>query len=61
MKRKSFKNIQIENNINLSIRPFQERPSEIILGNGYVDRISAHDLFSYYTADIIKKDTIFIK
>lgn len=40
---------------------FKEMPSTDKSETGNVDRINAHDLFSLYTADIIKEDTVFFR
>ncbi len=54
-------NAQIEDAEYVYIQPFQEGPSVNIRGQESADRINAHDLFSHYTADIIKEDTIFAR
>ncbi|MBK9256972.1 MAG: hypothetical protein IPM42_15935 [Saprospiraceae bacterium] len=62
LKRKSVSNNgHIKGTDNMFIQPFREMPSVVKTGEGSVDRISAHDLFSFYTADIIKEDTIFAR
>lgn len=62
LKRKALrKNVQITNAINAFIQPFKELPSVIKTGQESADRINAHDLFSLYTADIIKEDVIFAR
>ncbi|MDP1813657.1 MAG: hypothetical protein Q8K92_04350 [Leadbetterella sp.] len=61
-KRKSFnKDVQFEDTTNTQIQPFQQRPSENNEEQEGLDRINAHDLFSHYTAEIIKEDTIFVR
>lgn len=52
---------QIVEAIKTFIQPFTELPQANIMGNGNVDRINAHELFSLYTADIIKEDTVFAR
>lgn len=54
-------NNQIKDVTNAHIQPPQEIPSLYNAGQENADRINAHDLFSYYTADIIKEDTIFAR
>lgn len=62
LKRKALKKaVQIKETISSYIQPFTEMPSVNHMGNESEDRISAHDLFSHYTADIIKEDIIFIR
>ena len=45
--------------LNSYIQPFKQMPS--IHDMGSADRITAHELFSHYTADIIKEDVIFTR
>ncbi|WP_194973922.1 hypothetical protein [Aquiflexum lacus] len=60
LKRKTFrKNVQIKVTVNTFIQPFKEMPCETDIESP--DHINAHDLFSHYTADIIKKDVIFTR
>lgn len=47
--------------VNASIQPFKELPSVNNQVQVNTDRIDAHDLFSHYTADIIKEETIFFR
>lgn len=54
-------NVQDENAIDTYIQPFQEMPSSGNIGQESADRINAHDLFSLYTADIIKEETMFAR
>jgi hypothetical protein len=62
LKRKSLKeNVEINNPINSFIHPFKEMPSSNNRGKESADRINAHELFSLYTADIIKEDIIFTR
>ncbi len=44
---------------NGQVQFFKEMPSTDKSENGSPERINAHDLFSLYTADIIKEDVIF--
>jgi hypothetical protein len=46
---------------NSSDRPFKQMPSKNTDGQNNADRINEHDLFSLYTADIIKEETVFIR
>jgi hypothetical protein len=60
-KRKAFKNnILKKDGINSFIQPYKELPSDNKMGQDS-DRINAHDLFSHYTADIIREEVIFIR
>ena len=55
------KNVEIQDVINTFIQPFKQMPS---VNNRNIDcpeRINAHDLFSFYTADIIKEDIVFVR
>ena len=52
---------QAENAIDTYIQPFKEMPSSSTDGRESADHLNAHDLFSLYTADIIKEDTIFAR
>ena len=47
--------------VNASVQPFKELPSVNNKAQVNADRIDAHDLFSHYTADIIKEETIFFR
>lgn len=47
--------------VNAATQPFKEAPSVNSKAQVNADRIDAHRLFSYYTADIIKEETIFIR
>lgn len=47
--------------INTFIQPFKELPSVNRTNQEDSGRINAHELFSLYTADIIKEDSIFIR
>ncbi len=60
-RKSSNKNIQNEGNVNSYIQPFKEMPSVNNTGQESADRIDAHDLFSYYTAEIIKEDIVFVR
>lgn len=60
LKRKALKkSVHPRDALNTYMQPFKEMPSVNHIDEGGPDQISAHDLFSHYTADIIKKDTIF--
>lgn len=62
LKRRALKkNVEIKNAINTFIMPFKEMPSVNTTGKENSDRINAHDLFSQFTADIIKEDVIFAR
>lgn len=62
LKRKALKKtVKIKDVINTYMQPFKEMPSINNTGKGIPDRIDAHDLFSLYTADIIKEDIIFAR
>ncbi|WP_421796272.1 hypothetical protein [Haliscomenobacter sp.] len=62
LKRKTVsKDAQIKDVASAYIQPFKELPSVIHTARVNEDRIDAHDLFSHYTADIIKEDTIFFR
>ena len=62
LKRKVLrKQVQIKEVLNKYIQPFKEMPSTNDIGPESPDRINAHDLFSLYTADIIKEDIVFIR
>ncbi|MCL6258412.1 hypothetical protein M3O96_04890 [Aquiflexum sp. TKW24L] len=60
MKRKAFKNKVLNKDADSFIQPYKELPSDSKTGHGS-DRINAHDLFSHYTADIIKENVMFTK
>ena len=47
--------------VNAATQPFNEGFSVNNRAQANADRIDAHSLFSYYTADIIKEETIFIR
>lgn len=62
LKRKfCHKNVLIIESTHTFILPFKELPSIITSGEGSFCRIDAHDLFSHYTADIIKEYTVFAR
>lgn len=62
LKRRAFKKtILIKEVVNIFIQPFQELPSLTDMGDMETDRINAYDLFSFYTADIIKEDLVFVR
>ncbi len=62
LKVKSFNNsTPAKDTANGHIQPFKQMPSGNNTGQESVDRINAHDLFSHYTAEIIKEDVIFIR
>ena len=53
--------MEIKQAINTLIQPFKEMPSLNNTGRDNAERINAHDLFSLYTADIIKEDIVFVR
>ena len=56
------KKVQQNNDaLNAHIQPFTQKPCVNNEGPECADRIDAHDLFSHYTAEIIKEDTVFIR
>lgn len=55
------KKAQIKVMINKLVQPFTELPPVQNPENDNDDRINAHDLFSKFTADIIKEDTMFTR
>ncbi len=62
LKRKALKKtVEIKEAINTYMQPFKEMPSLNNTGIESTDRINAHDLFSLYTADIIKKDIVYAR
>ena len=62
LRRKALnKSAQVKEAINAYVQPSKEMPSVNNPEQESADRINAHDLFSYYTADIIKEDTIFAR
>ena len=62
MKRKALKKrVEIKDAINTHMQPFKEMPSLNNTGRENAERINAHDLFSFYTADIIKQDIIYAR
>lgn len=62
LKRKALRNIAgIKDAVNAFIHPFQEMPSISSTGAESPDRINEHDLFSLYTADIIRKEIVFVR
>jgi hypothetical protein len=44
-----------------SIQPFKEMPSVSSRGREKEKPITAHDLFSFYTANVIKEDIIYAR
>lgn len=60
-RKSSNRNVPAENAVDTYIQPFKEMPSSRAGGEDSVDRINAHDLFSLYTADIIKEETMFAR
>ena len=57
----SNKNAYNKNIVNASTQSFIEDSSVNNRAQVNADRIDAHSLFSYYTADIIKEETVFIR
>lgn len=60
-KRALKKNVEIQEVINTFILPFTELPSFHTTRDDNEERINAHDLFSQFTADIIKEDVVFAR
>lgn len=44
-----------------AILPFKEKPSEEVSGPDKKDEMNATQLFSFFTADIIKEDIEFVR
>lgn len=62
LKRKAIhKDAYSKEAVNASVQLFKVLPSVNNKAQVNVDRIDAHDLFSHYTADIIKEETIFFR
>jgi len=62
LKRKALKNnTGIKDTLNSFIQPFKEMPSANDSGKENAGRINAHDLFSLYTADIIREETVYFR
>ncbi|WP_373550069.1 hypothetical protein [Haliscomenobacter sp.] len=62
LKRKALnKDVQRKDAVNASVQPSKEVPSINNKAQVNADRIDAHDLFSHYTADIIKEETVFFR
>lgn len=68
LKRKFFTKAidPIKDTMNAYIQPFMQKPSSNLFGIGSVDNtneesINAHELFSHYTADIIKEEIVFTR
>ena len=60
LKRRALKkNVEIKDVINTFILPFTEVPSFYTPREENEERINAHDLFSQFTANIIKEDVVF--
>lgn len=53
--------IEIKESETAFIKPFKEMPSLSNAGQENINRINAHDLFSFYTADIIREDIIYAR
>ena len=43
------------------IQPLKELPSTIKMESEKTERINAHDLFSLYTANVIKEDIVYAR
>lgn len=54
-------NLQLKEEANIFIMPFKEMPSTNNIEKVTADRINAHDLFSFYTADVIKEDIVYAR
>jgi hypothetical protein len=62
LKRKAFKKtVQIKAAFNTYMQPFKEMPSSNNDGKKGEARITAHELFSFYTADVIKEDIVYAR
>lgn len=62
LKRKAFRStVQIKDAENSFIQPYKEMPSGNTFGQNIPDRMNPHDLFSHYTAIIIREDVIFTR
>lgn len=46
---------------NAHIQPFKEMPSINGTGLEAAGRMNAHDLFSHYTADVIREDIVYAR
>lgn len=55
------KSVPSKDTINTYIQSSKEVPLVNNPGQASADRIDAHDLFSHYTADIIKENTVFFR
>ncbi len=54
----SRKTVEINAVVKDFIKPFKEMPST---NKPTADRINAHELFSLYTADVIKEDIVYAR
>ena len=62
LKRKAIrKGVEFKEAINSFIQPFNETPSLNDTGKENASRIDAHDLFCFYTADVIKEDIVYAR
>ena len=62
LKRKALKKtVQIKAAFNTYMQPFKEMPSSNNEGKKGETRITAHELFSLYTADVIKEDIVYAR
>lgn len=60
-KRALNKNTQVHDAPNAYMRTFKEMPSVDNTGPEHAGRINPYDLFSHYTADIIREDIVFTR
>lgn len=62
LKRKTLnRTMQLKEAINAHIQPFKEMPSVNGTGLERAGRMDAHDLFSHYTADVIREDIVYAR
>lgn len=55
------KSVAIDEAATSFIQPFKEMPSINKIETDSEDRINAHELFSYYTANVIKQDIVYAR
>lgn len=53
--------IRINDSIDSFIQPYKEKPSEYNSEQKNESQINPHDLFLFFTADIIKEDIVFTR
>jgi hypothetical protein len=54
-------NIRTNASIDTFIQPYKEKPSKNISEQKNESQINPHDLFLFFTADIIKEDIVFTR